>query len=202
VISIHHNYFVAEKEEWRDATAFVREHAGEGELLIFVPGYAEMPFMFYGAPGLETRGFPFDESLVHAEPRSLDDLTVATGAASAVWLILSHAEAVDPNGEVKAWLDANATLVLEKAFFEITVLKYELPAASAIDLQLPVQRQLVGDRGTGPRVVDDRDFAITREKKAARTGQTSRNEVDHEEGIRTIQLRCLLCKDRVDGLES
>jgi mannosyltransferase len=113
LVSLDHNLRVAQKEPWREVAAHVAAHeppAGTKSLLLFVPGYTELPFSYYfDASGREvaTQGYPTDEGLLHAEPRDVTDLDALLAGRPHIWLIMRDVEAVDPEGEVKAWLDRN-----------------------------------------------------------------------------------------------
>jgi LysM repeat protein len=110
LISIGHNAWREEKENWRAAAAYVALDAQGREegLLLFVPSYAELPFRYYFQRyglALETQGYPEDEILLHPEPKKVDDAAATLEGRPVVWLILRDVEAVDPNSTVKGWLD-------------------------------------------------------------------------------------------------
>jgi mannosyltransferase len=114
LLSLNHNLWVEQKEPWRDVAALVAETEppeGTESLLLFVPGYAELPFSYYyaqsGRPA-HTQGYPVDDILLHDEPRTVEDLDTLLADAPHVWLIMRDFEAVDPDGAVKAWLDSNS----------------------------------------------------------------------------------------------
>jgi 4-amino-4-deoxy-L-arabinose transferase-like glycosyltransferase len=125
-ISLYHNYAVEEKEQWREAAAYVRANAAEGQMLLFVPGYSEMPFRYYDSTEIPGRGYPYDESLVHERALGTEDIAAATAGHRQVCLILSHAVVVDPEGKAAGWFDANARLIDRRLFKEIEVRRYML----------------------------------------------------------------------------
>ena len=112
LISIGHNAWQAEKEDWRAAAAYVAQEArGRGEgLIVFVPSYAELPFMYYFQQyglALETQGYPEDEFLLHPDPKKVATVEGIFDGRPAVWLVLRDVEAVDPDWTVKGWLDSH-----------------------------------------------------------------------------------------------
>ena len=112
VISIGTNAWIEEKEDWRSMAAQVAESVarrGEG-LILFVPAYAELPFSYYfeqHALTVDTQGYPEDELLLHPDVQEVQSLEVLLADQPAVWLVLRDVETVDPEWEVKAWLDSN-----------------------------------------------------------------------------------------------
>lgn len=113
LVSIGVNAWVEEKEDWRAMAAQVAEAAarrdGEG-LILFVPSYAELPFAYYfeqQAVTVETQGYPEDELLLHADTEPVESLEALLAEQAVVWLVLRDVETVDPDWEVKAWLDSN-----------------------------------------------------------------------------------------------
>jgi len=56
---------------------------------------------------VETQGYPEDELLLHPDPQEIENLEDLLAGQPAVWLVLRDVETVDPQWEVKAWLDSN-----------------------------------------------------------------------------------------------
>jgi LysM repeat protein len=112
LISIGHNAWIEEKENWRDLAAHVAALAKNtrGGLIIFNPPYAELPFDYYFRQydlELDTQGFPKDEVLRHPEPKKVGNLTNLLSGRPYIWLVMRNDEAADPNSRVKEWLDTN-----------------------------------------------------------------------------------------------
>jgi hypothetical protein len=114
LISIRHNIWNEEKENWRDLAAHVvalarNTRAGDG-LIIFTPPYAELPFEYYFRQydlDLDRQGYPEDETLLHPEPKRVVNLKSLLANRPYVWLVMRNDETVDPNSRVKEWLDSN-----------------------------------------------------------------------------------------------
>lgn len=130
LISIGHNAWNEEKENWRDLTAHIAALAKNTRdgLIIFNPPYAELPFDYYFRQynlELDTQGYPEDEILLHPEPKIVDNLTSLLAGRPYIWLILRNDEAADPNSWVKEWLDTNG-YVRQRDFYRdnIAVLSY------------------------------------------------------------------------------
>lgn len=112
LVSIGHNAWGQDRAPWRSLTEHVANAArerGEG-LILFVPSYAELPFSYYAAHyelPVTTQGYPEDEVLLHSQPQKVEDLAEVLEGQPYVWLVLRDVEAVDPQWEVKGWLDSN-----------------------------------------------------------------------------------------------
>ena len=112
LVSTGANAWVEKKADWRTLAEEVAQSAasrGEG-LILFVPSYAELPFSYYfrqHGVDVETQGYPEDELLLHPDPQEIENLEDLLAGQPAVWLVLRDVETVDPQWEVKAWLDSN-----------------------------------------------------------------------------------------------
>lgn len=113
LISIGHNAWNEEKPDWQSLAAHVAgtaENTRDG-LVVFIPGYAELPFSYYfrrHAVQLETQGYPADELLLHADAQEVTDIAALLEGRPYVWLVLRDVEAVDPEWRVKGWLDSHS----------------------------------------------------------------------------------------------
>jgi mannosyltransferase len=112
LISIGYNFWYEKKEDWRSVARYEAsetENKSDG-LMVFVPGYAELPFHYYfkdyGIP-VKTQGYPGDEVLLHPTPKEVGDLPALFEGVPYVWLIMRSTESVDPDWTVKEWLDKN-----------------------------------------------------------------------------------------------
>ncbi|MGD2049496.1 MAG: glycosyltransferase family 39 protein [Chloroflexota bacterium] len=112
LISIGHNVWNEEKEDWRDLTAHLAALARNTQdgLIIFNPPYAELPFDYYFQHydlDLDRQGYPEDEILLHPEPKRVNNVTNLLANRPYIWLVMRNDEAADPNFPVKEWLDSN-----------------------------------------------------------------------------------------------
>ena len=80
-------------DDWRGAARYLHSTALLGDVLVFQPGYLQLPFALYGGTSdlrLAERGYPYDEGLLHESPRDLSSkraLAAATAGATNVWLV-------------------------------------------------------------------------------------------------------------------
>ncbi len=88
-----------QKEDFRTASAFLAARAGASDVVVLLAEYARLPFTYYyhGPSALD----PFTGD--PANPGAA--LTPVLQQASVAWLLLSHADQVDPKGQVKQWFD-------------------------------------------------------------------------------------------------
>jgi hypothetical protein len=112
LVATGHNAWREEKPDWRSLAAHVAQTAGTDSdgLVVFIPGYAELPFSYYFQQHdlrLDTQGYPADELLLHAQPQEVDDIATMLEGQERVWLVLRDVETVDPDWQVKIWLDSN-----------------------------------------------------------------------------------------------
>lgn len=112
LVSIGNNAWFEGKEDWRGIAAIVAQDAmGKPDgLIIFQPGYSELPFNYYFRYydlAVETQGYPGDEILLHPQPREVDDLAVVVDGRPYVWLVRRSIESEDPDWTVKDWLDTH-----------------------------------------------------------------------------------------------
>lgn len=122
---------IQDGEDWRAAAAFVAEDAANipERFLVFVPGYAELPFDYYFdryAMLHESQGYPRNELLLHpdAQQRVSDPVALLEGRPF-VWLVMRDAERVDPEPLVKRWLDTNGYYRMGDVELEkLTVIAY------------------------------------------------------------------------------
>jgi mannosyltransferase len=112
LVSIGRDAWVVQKEDWRDAAHYVANAARgkQGGLVVFLPGYAELPFQYYFKDYHQfvyTQGYPGDELLLHSDPKEVQDLDQLFEGHPYVWLVMRDADSVDPNSKVKGWLDSH-----------------------------------------------------------------------------------------------
>ncbi len=112
LVSIGRNAWVIQKEDWRDAAKYVANVARgkPGGLVVFLPGYAELPFQYYFKDYHQfvyTQGYPGDELLLHPDPKEVQDLDQLFEGHPYVWLVTRDVDSVAPDSKVKGWLDSH-----------------------------------------------------------------------------------------------
>jgi LysM repeat protein/4-amino-4-deoxy-L-arabinose transferase-like glycosyltransferase len=111
-VSIGHNAWREEKENWQDLTQYVAAAARntKGGLALFFPPYAELPFTYYfqryDAP-LETRGYPESEILLHPRQKRVANPSDLLEGRQYIWLVLRDDNTANMHVVVKKWLDNN-----------------------------------------------------------------------------------------------
>jgi mannosyltransferase len=113
LISIGRNAWFEPKEDWREVAKLVARSAynKDGGLILFVPGYSELPFQYYfkqyNLP-IQTQGYPGDELLLHPQPTQVKDAASVFDGHPYVWLVVRTEESLSPDWQqMKDWLDAN-----------------------------------------------------------------------------------------------
>jgi mannosyltransferase len=86
--SIRWYYTYLEKEDWRDATAYVLTHAAPGDRIVFYAPYTRIPFDVYRARAQEPWTAP-PQGPVHGQSLAAAVDAFRRGPAR-VWLVLSH----------------------------------------------------------------------------------------------------------------
>jgi mannosyltransferase len=86
--SIGWYYTHLEKEDWRDATAYVLTHAAPGDRIVFYAPYTRIPFELYRARAQAARGAP-PQGPVHGQSLAAAVDEFRRGAPR-VWVVLSH----------------------------------------------------------------------------------------------------------------
>jgi len=114
------------KPDFRAAAAYLNERHRPGDLVVFHLSYMQHNFDFYFEGDYAGWGAP-----APAGGMSESDLDFLmrthTSGHETVWLVLSEAEMWDPQGLVKAWLDAHAkALPEEQVFKHVSVYHYRM----------------------------------------------------------------------------
>jgi mannosyltransferase len=113
LVSIGWNTWIEQKEDWRDAAQTVAFSAYDkpGGLVVFVPGFAELPFQYYFKryeTVVQTQGYPGDEILLHPDPKEVSSINTLLAGRPYVWLVVRQGESMDPNWlQIKIWLDTH-----------------------------------------------------------------------------------------------
>jgi 4-amino-4-deoxy-L-arabinose transferase-like glycosyltransferase len=117
------------KEDWRAAAQYISAHALPGDAIVVVPYYARLPLAYYyrgDLPILE----PFSDPVA---PEAIAPALQGIEQYGTVWLVLSHAEQLDPQGLVRRWLMERYPVLTEQypRGVEIRALatRYRLPAS-------------------------------------------------------------------------
>ncbi len=129
-VSIGHNTWQEEKENWQDLTQHVAAAARntKGGLALFFPPYAELPFAYYfqryDMP-LETQGYPESEVLLHPKQKRVTNPSDLLEGRPYIWLVLYDDKTSNMHLAVKKWLD-NHGYVRSQDFIrdDISVLSY------------------------------------------------------------------------------
>lgn len=112
------NYFLNQKEQWREVAQLVESRGREGDLVLLHAGWATDPFRHYYTGGLPYKGTPLEGLST--------ELKQAVSTYERVWLILSNDRYRDPQGDVKRWFDGCYKTELSSDFAYITVRLYEV----------------------------------------------------------------------------
>jgi hypothetical protein len=117
LVALGINYFVNQKENWRDAAYIVEVNANPGDVILIQPSYCQLPFGYYYSGNL---------AYEHAD-RPEQDLARVVRQYSRIWFVvgLNHAQYYDPDGLVQRWLDAHGTLLLSLPLTRIDVRLYQ-----------------------------------------------------------------------------
>lgn len=155
VVSIGYNAWYEEKEDWRATAGYIAQEVQSKPdgLVVFVPGYAELPFSYYFKQhdvSIRTQGYPGDEILLHPQPREVEDVGALMEEIPYVWLVVRDIESDDPDQTVKEWLDEHG-YVRQEDFLrkDLSVLTYyrwdkapvgnsPAPSGSGLQAYLPI----------------------------------------------------------------
>ncbi len=119
-------YTIYQKENWREATAFVLSEAQPGDAVYFYAFYVRKPFEYY----LDRSDVPTEFlNLIEPDP-GLELLEGLPDEHTRLWLVLSHDQIRHLEKDVQSRLIQNSlagpyTVVQEQAFKGIRVLLYE-----------------------------------------------------------------------------
>lgn len=132
-VALSNYYFYFEKEEWAEAAAYVAEQVQPDDLLVFNATWVQLPFQYYFrhyAKTTELRGLPvdlFDRGVL--EPKMTEADLPAMRALLAerrhVWLIYSHDWYTDPQGIIPRELQQTMTLVEQRSFRGLQVMRFQ-----------------------------------------------------------------------------
>ena len=114
------------KPDFQAAASYLAEQYQPGDLVVFHLSYMENNFDYYFPKAYDGWGAPAAASGWTAA--DIDhQMRTHTSSRGAVWLVLSEAPMWDPQGLVKAWMDANAAHPpQEEVFAHVSVFRYNL----------------------------------------------------------------------------
>jgi uncharacterized membrane protein len=135
LLSIGYNTWFEAKEDWRSAAAYMAQQAaaegaqtGSQPLLVFAPGFGELPFSYYFEPhgvAVGTLGHPQQETLLHPQPVTEAETEAAILARPSLWLIVREEETSDVSAAIRQWLGAQGYTVVDRwSQFPINIYRY------------------------------------------------------------------------------
>ncbi len=137
-LSLHQYYRHFQKEQWREAAAYVAQEVQDGDLLLFHGTWVQIPFDYYFQAydrPVVRHGVPvdlFDRGVL--EPKmtreDLPRLRERIRGFERVWLIYSHDWYTDPEGLIPRTLDQELELVERRRFYGLEVRLYRRPSRS------------------------------------------------------------------------
>ncbi len=116
------------KADWRGAAAFVQAHRSPGDIVLFQHPYNRFAYAYYAGwdyPWRETPYAPETANMTVADVGAR--LGQLVQGAHDVWLVESEADAWDPGGLNRQWLDSHGTPTLDTAFNLVRVTRFQLP---------------------------------------------------------------------------
>jgi mannosyltransferase len=131
-------YQLDSQEDWRGAVNHILSEAQPEDVVVLHAYYTYKPFSYYSArqrpnfAGLVKINYPLQNV-----PAAVEE---ATKGHKRMWLVLSHATAVDPNRAVEKYVEAHYRLLEDRHFAGVDVYLYELEegeSANSHTLQTP-----------------------------------------------------------------
>jgi hypothetical protein len=129
----------AGKEDWRAAAGYLAQRAGDGDLVLFSAGWAQLPFDHYSTrvsgPALVRHGLPvdmFERGILEPKMTAADVPRLESLAAEreSFWVVYSHDWYTDPAGIAPASLERRWRPVEVREFPGIRLIEYSvLPGA-------------------------------------------------------------------------
>lgn len=123
--ALQHQATQAIKPDFRAAAAYLDQRYQADDLIIFHLSYMQHNFDFYFRRDYAAWGAPAPGANM---PQEDLDFTMQTNVSGheVVWLVLSESDMWDPQGRVKAWLDAHALAPPQvRVFAYVSVYRYE-----------------------------------------------------------------------------
>lgn len=114
------------KPDFRAAADYLDTHYQPGDLIVFHLSYMVRNFDFYFDREYKGWGAPAPAGVMSNSDVDFY-MRANTSGYESIWLVLSEAQMWDPNGQIKAWLDAHAAgAPEEQAFAHVSVYRYRL----------------------------------------------------------------------------
>jgi hypothetical protein len=108
------------KEDFRAAAQYIRAHDDPRDAVVLVAGFINYPFAYYfGSPDTV---IPLDGTIGDVGSK----LTPYLRNRDRVWLVISHADAIDPQDRVRAWLAERYPEVTEQFPKSVRVYGYRI----------------------------------------------------------------------------
>jgi hypothetical protein len=130
------------KEDWRAAARYLGEYAGRGDCIVALPDYASIPLTYYYRGDIPVIA-PFGATVQHD---AIGPALAQVATCQTVWLVASHAEQVDPQGSVRAWLMQRYPVLTEQYPRGVEI------RALAVRYRYAVQGQAAALAGFGERL--------------------------------------------------
>lgn len=134
-VSLREYYDNFQKEQWREAAAYVAQHVQEDDLILFNATWVQIPFDFYYKAyhlPTERRGVPvdlFDRGVL--EPKMMEDdlprLQSLVQNRKRVWLVYSHDWYTDPQKLIPTALEEKFRLLDRRLFYGVDLRLYGAP---------------------------------------------------------------------------
>jgi hypothetical protein len=134
-VSLCNYYANFEKEQWREAAAYVAGEVREGDLLIFNATWVQIPFDFYFRDAnrlVDERGAPvdlFDRGILEPKMAQSDvsRLQELIRGRDRVWLVYSHNWYTDPQNLIPSVLGTELRLLEQRPFVGLEIRLYGVP---------------------------------------------------------------------------
>lgn len=119
---LRQDFQTAQKEQWREAAAFIAQEARPGDVVLVHWGvtYTDVFAYYYDRPDVPARPFPANLSNITEDAR--EELAATTVPYERVWLVLSHSR--DRTDRLGAWLNETWEQDLASAFVGIEIQRY------------------------------------------------------------------------------
>ncbi len=112
-------YAEEQKEQWRELEGYVSQHLAADEVVVFNAPYVVVPFWYYH----RHRGNSSYLKLAYTAEQ-VDQIVRNEPSVNGVWLVLSHQEFTDPQGQVKKYLDEAFSLQDKRSYVGIQLYHY------------------------------------------------------------------------------
>ncbi len=134
-LSLHDYYAHFQKEQWREAAAYVARTAEDDDLILFHASWVQIPFDYYfraADRSVAEHGVPgdlFDRGVLEPKMarRDLPRLRSLLQGRERVWLVYSHDWYTDPEQLIPAALGETLELVERLPYYGLELRLYELP---------------------------------------------------------------------------